>query len=778
MNEEFVDEVGSSSSFDVKKFLFRSLSFWKYMLLLLIIGIVIVYQMNLREEFSYKLATKIVVEDDSNPLFTSNASLTFNWGGVTAKLQTMIVTLQSRTHHEKVVDRLQFYKSYLIQGRFRKSDAYKAVPFNFSHDLNKPQLVGVPIKIVFLNSKRFRLDVEFPGNSATVQNYITKELSKISVTPGIFTQEFGIGEDINLPFLSGSLNVIDGRILNGSEEFYVRFDNFNSIVASYMRRMLVVNPTNSPVLDIALIDKNKSKIVDYLNTVVAVLKEDQLERKNQYATNAILFIDEQISRVKGELSENAKALNDYRRDNKIYSLNEEGAVLNDKLEVLDNEKEGVVRQLNYYSNLENYLTTSNSFTEIPAPSIAGIADVNILANVSKINQLSVQKSKLQYSVKENASVFDDLNRQIDGLKNVLPENRLQILYFFLAILSALLIWRFAYINFITSPRFYRKVLLVGETSSIKSILKTFNDADPNYKIIGFINCELDKKKKVKFKDLREYHPKQIYQIIKDENISEVVVASYNSENITPAIYTDLITLLETGVPVKEYTQVYEELTQRVPVQYVGKDFYKYFPFSRSNQNKMYLFFHRLFDILISIIGLIFTVIFLPLVLLGNLIANRGALFYVQERIGKNGNLFKIIKYRTMVKNAEKNGAVWAKKNDVRITPFGKFMRNTRIDEMPQFINILKGEMSLIGPRPERPHFVRELSQLLPFYETRHIIKPGLTGWAQVKTRYGSPVDDSLVKLQYDLFYIKHRSFVLDVNILFKTLSTVIFFRGQ
>lgn len=132
----------------------------------------------------------------------------------------------------------------------------------------------------------------------------------------------------------------------------------------------------------------------------------------------------------------------------------------------------------------------------------------------------------------------------------------------------------------------------------------------------------------------------------------------------------------------------------------------------------------------------------------------------------------------MVKNAEKNGAVWAKKNDVRITPFGKFMRNTRIDEMPQFINILKGEMSLIGPRPERPHFVRELSQLLPFYETRHIIKPGLTGWAQVKTRYGSPVDDSLVKLQYDLFYIKHRSFVLDVNILFKTLSTVIFFRGQ
>jgi lipopolysaccharide/colanic/teichoic acid biosynthesis glycosyltransferase len=236
--------------------------------------------------------------------------------------------------------------------------------------------------------------------------------------------------------------------------------------------------------------------------------------------------------------------------------------------------------------------------------------------------------------------------------------------------------------------------------------------------------------------------------------------------------------LEGGFPIREYTQVYEDMTQRVPVQFVGKDFYKYFPFSRSNQNKMYLFFHRLFDVLISVLGALIGVIILPLILLGNMMANRGPLFYTQERIGKNGNLFRIIKYRTMVKNAEKGGAVWAKKNDIRITPFGKFLRNSRLDEIPQFINILKGDMSLIGPRPERPHFVRELSQILPFYETRHIVKPGLTGWAQVKTRYGSSVDDSLLKLQYDLYYIKHRSFFLDLNILIKTFSTIIFYRGQ
>jgi exopolysaccharide biosynthesis polyprenyl glycosylphosphotransferase len=361
---------------------------------------------------------------------------------------------------------------------------------------------------------------------------------------------------------------------------------------------------------------------------------------------------------------------------------------------------------------------------------------------------------------------------------ILPYNRLQIIYFYFAILLALFSWRIAYLTFIASPRFYKKVIIVGETSNIQSIIEAFKDADPNYKIVGFINCEPKKSDKIKFKGIVEYSPKQIYQVIKDENISEIVIASYNSQSITAEMYRDLITLLEGGFPIKEYTQVYEDMMQRVPVQFVGKDFYRYFPFSRSNHNKLYLFFQRLFDILISVLGLLFGLIILPVILLGNLIGNRGPLFYVQERIGKNGNLFRIVKFRTMIINAETAGAVWAKKNDTRITPFGRFLRNTRLDEFPQFFNILKGDMSLIGPRPERPHFVRQLSQLLPFYETRHIVKPGLTGWAQVKTRYGSSVDDSLVKLQYDLYYIKHRSFLLDVNIFVKTLSTIIFFRGQ
>ena len=214
------------------------------------------------------------------------------------------------------------------------------------------------------------------------------------------------------------------------------------------------------------------------------------------------------------------------------------------------------------------------------------------------------------------------------------------------------------------------------------------------------------------------------------------------------------------------------------MQYVSRDFYRYFPFSRSNQNHLYLLFIRISEIVFSLVGLFFGLVFFPIIVVGNLIGNRGPLFYTQDRVGKNGEVFKIYKYRTMVKNAEINGAVFTTVNDSRITSFGKILRKTRLDEFPQFLNILKGDMAIIGPRPERPIFVNEIAEVMPFYETRHVVKPGLTGWAQVNYSYGDSIEDSLVKLQYDLYYIKHRSIFLDINIIIKTISTVLFYRGQ
>ncbi|WP_225035579.1 sugar transferase [Winogradskyella sp. SM1960] len=364
------------------------------------------------------------------------------------------------------------------------------------------------------------------------------------------------------------------------------------------------------------------------------------------------------------------------------------------------------------------------------------------------------------------------------LSPVLPNERMQIAYLYLAIIVSILLWRFVYIHLIESPRFYKRVLIVGEISNIDSLVKALNTSDPNYKIVGFINSEESSNESVVFKGLPEFEAKDFLNTINKERISEILVASSNTEAIMAEVYHDLISLLERGFKIRDYTQVYEELLHKVPIQFVGKDFYKYFPFSRNNENKLYIFIQRAFDIVFAIIGLAIGILLLPFILVGNLIGNRGPLFYTQERVGKNSQLFNILKLRSMVVNAEANGVKWAQKNDSRITAFGMFLRRSRLDEIPQFYNVLKGEMSIIGPRPERPFFVNELSRAIPFYETRHIINPGLTGWAQVSTRYGSSVDDSLTKLQYDLFYIKHRSVFLDLNIFIKTLSTILYYRGQ
>ena len=184
------------------------------------------------------------------------------------------------------------------------------------------------------------------------------------------------------------------------------------------------------------------------------------------------------------------------------------------------------------------------------------------------------------------------------------------------------------------------------------------------------------------------------------------------------------------------------------------------------------------DLFFSITGLLVFFLIVPILWTVNLFANKGTFFYTQERVGKNGIPFTIYKLRTMVQDAEKEGAVFATANDIRITPFGKFLRKTRVDELPQFINVLKGDMAIIGPRPERPIFVNEIAKNIPLYQTRHVIKPGLTGWAQVNYSYGSNLEDSLMKLRYDLYYIKHRSLFLDINIVVKTMSTILFYRGQ
>lgn len=406
--------------------------------------------------------------------------------------------------------------------------------------------------------------------------------------------------------------------------------------------------------------------------------------------------------------------------------------------------------------------------------------INIFGSVFEMYNLQVSSSQFQIvrSIILTSSTTVLIYLLTPIYTPFLPTNRIQIVFFFFGIFSALLTWRIFYVKFLASHRFVKNAILVCDIDQLNELILGLENADPHYKIIAFVNSDQDRNSSVKMNTVKNIKPHDLENFVKNNSISELVIASQKTDGITVDLYNQLIHLLENGFIIREYTQVYEAITQRIPVQYVSRDFYRYFPFSRSNQNHLYLLAIRLVEIIFSLIGLTFGSLFLPLIFICNFFGNRGSIFYSQERIGKNGKIFKIYKYRTMIEDAEKNGAVFASFNDSRITSFGRILRKTRLDEFPQFLNILKGEMAIIGPRPERPVFVNEIAEVMPFYETRHVIKPGLTGWAQVNYSYGDSIDDSLVKLQYDLYYIKHRSIFLDINIIIKTFSTVLFYRGQ
>ncbi|WET01252.1 sugar transferase [Flavobacterium sp. YJ01] len=409
-----------------------------------------------------------------------------------------------------------------------------------------------------------------------------------------------------------------------------------------------------------------------------------------------------------------------------------------------------------------------------------VAYIYIFGNIFEIYNL--QTASNQFQILRNVVLTSITSVTVYLLTPVLspelPKQRLIIIIFYFAILSSLLIWRFFYVYFLASYRFVQNVVLICDQSEVEELVLGLENVDPHYKIIGFVNSDSLADQNLDFHYVKEIKKEDLELFVITHNVSEIVIASQKTDGITTDLYQQLLHLLENGNIIREYTQVYESKTQRIPVQYIGRDFYRFFPFSRSNNNRLYLLLIRIMELFFSLFGLMICLVFIPIILIANYFANKGSLFYTQERIGKNGVVFKIYKFRTMTANSESDGAVFAMHNDKRVTPFGKFMRKSRIDELPQFINVLKGDMAVIGPRPERPFFVEEIASVMPLYETRHVIKPGLTGWAQVNYSYGESIEESLIKLQYDLYYIKHRSVFLDLSITLKTITTVLFYRGQ
>jgi lipopolysaccharide/colanic/teichoic acid biosynthesis glycosyltransferase len=360
--------------------------------------------------------------------------------------------------------------------------------------------------------------------------------------------------------------------------------------------------------------------------------------------------------------------------------------------------------------------------------------------------------------------------------HIIIDNK-KLLFFTIGFTIVLMFWRVFYASVIHSNVFAKNCILLTSEKTDKILI------DQIIRSIEGIEFEHG------LKILRTYAvPKQQKQIDRLSRAIErmttkklmdiVIIMDKDQATISNSLNTTLVKAIGNGVQVKTYFKLYEEVKEAIPLQFAGNQFYSILPISKYNHNYFYLLWHNLVDIIASILGLSMMMLLSPIILFLNIFFNKGPLFYKQYRVGKGGKEIEIIKFRSMIVEAEKHGAKMSVKGDLRVTSFGKVLRNLRIDELPQFWSVLKGDMSFIGPRPERKIFIDQLIQSIPLYDSRHLIKPGITGWAQVKYGYGENIADSCKKLEYDLYYIKNRSVTLDIRIIFKTINTIAFYKGR
>ena len=344
------------------------------------------------------------------------------------------------------------------------------------------------------------------------------------------------------------------------------------------------------------------------------------------------------------------------------------------------------------------------------------------------------------------------------------------------VLGLLLGWRIS-IHLLTGhPDIGEKILVVGTgQTALDTAEAVWERRDAGYRIVGFVSENGAKPKEKLGRSEILGRAIDLEGIIRSEKIDRVVIAVRERRGAFPT--EALLKMSLAGdVSIEECTSFFERITGKVHVDMLRPSWLIFA--GRRRDSPIRAVIREIIHRLLALIGLIFS---LPIAILTAIVIkleSRGPIFYKQERIGRNGRLFNVIKFRSMKTDAEADGMpIWAASNDERTTRVGKIIRKLRIDEIPQFWNIMKGEMNFVGPRPERPHFVKQLATEIPFYEHRHLVAPGLTGWAQIKYPYGASVSDAIQKLQYDLYYIKNQSLALDMMIVFDTVKTVLFGKG-
>ncbi|MCR4323003.1 MAG: sugar transferase [Candidatus Azambacteria bacterium] len=326
-------------------------------------------------------------------------------------------------------------------------------------------------------------------------------------------------------------------------------------------------------------------------------------------------------------------------------------------------------------------------------------------------------------------------------------------------------WRRGYNILIRSPHLLHPTMFIGSNKEMHGIIESVRTHPQfGYHVAGVIENPHDTQELIAF--------------IKAHGINTLVYADHSTERGgLESISKILYALLPLGITIIDLPAFYARITNKIPISIIGEAWF--FENLIESEKGFFEVEKRAFDIMCSFFVGLIALPFLPFIALCILMNSKGPVFYTQQRVGKNGDIFRLIKFRTMVENAERSGIQWTQAKDERITKVGNFLRRTRVDELPQLWNVLKGDMSFVGPRPERPEFIAKLEQEIPYYQMRHLVRPGLTGWAQIHQPFGgASVSDSMEKLQYDLYYIKNRNFVIDVDILAKTVLVILRREGR
>jgi exopolysaccharide biosynthesis polyprenyl glycosylphosphotransferase len=345
---------------------------------------------------------------------------------------------------------------------------------------------------------------------------------------------------------------------------------------------------------------------------------------------------------------------------------------------------------------------------------------------------------------------------------------------FLVIASFLTLgWRAIYIRINTSSGLMRRVLVVGAGKAGHTLADVYCKLNPPpFIFAGFVDDDPRKRNKVYRGFPVVGTSENLLNIMENQRISDIVIA-INGE-IKGTTFQSILDAQEHGIEVTRMPILYEEMTGRVPVHHLESDWVIRSFVDQVRSSAVYEFFKRFMDIVGGLLGLVAFIIIFPFAALAILIDSGWPIFYSQTRLGKGGTIFRIYKFRTMIKDAESDGDIRpATEDDPRVTRVGNFLRRTRLDEMPQFLGVLRGEMSLVGPRAERPELVAAYQKQVPFYRARLLVKPGLTGWAQINYGYVASVTETTIKLEYDLYYIKHRTLAMDFSIVLRTIGTVI-----